>query len=62
MLEVGSLWSKKRPLACVALVSFSVCFRCRTMAHCFERDTIVRTNGTFRYSRKVSFYDTFKRS
>ena len=28
-------------------------FRCRTMAHCFERDAIVRANGTFRYSRKV---------
>ena len=28
-------------------------FRCRTMAHCFEHDAIVRANGTFRYSRKV---------
>ena len=31
-------------------------FRCRTMAHCFERDVIVRANGTFRYSRKVSVH------
>ena len=29
-------------------------FRCGTMAHCFERGAIVRANGTFRYSRKVS--------
>ena len=28
-------------------------FRCRTMAHCFERDALVRANGTFRYARKV---------
>ena len=30
-------------------------FRCRTMAHCFERDALVRANGTFRYARKVTF-------